>query len=518
MKKNIFFVNINEKILILFLILFSLLINQYYGNRGVFPVDSFAHFDSGFRVLLGEHPFKDYWVVSGPLLDYIQAIFFYFFGVNWQSYILHASFFNAILTLSTFFVLKNFNINIYFSFFYSLLFSILAYPSSGTPFVDHHSAFFCLMGIYTLMLGIKLEKKRYWILLPIFLGLAFLSKQVPSAYVIFFVTIFLVFFSISQKKYYWVKYFLLSSFCFTFVLLFFAKTQEINFLSFLEQYIFYPQIIKEQRFENLDLTFGSVVAHFKFIYISIAPLMYINLKKILSVENYFRKKEFCYFLVLFFFTFSLIFHQILTKNQTFIFFLIPILIAFSSISINNFARNILILICIFTVFKYHLRFNEGRKFHELHYVDFKFSVQGSKIDKKFKGLKWITPEYKNSAKKEIDLLNEIKSHLINDNRNKMLITNYSFFSGILNEKLFSPSRWYLLDGTDYPLKENKYFVSYKNLLINLIKKNNIEAIYTIYPLESSIIYTYLDKSCFQETKISDMLISYELKSCYEING
>jgi len=151
-------------------------------------------------------------------------------------------------------------------------------------------------------------------------------------------------------------------------------------------------------------------------------------------------------------------------------------------------------------------------------VDFKFSVQGSKIDKKFKGLKWITPEYKNSAKKEIDLLNEIKSHLINDNRNKMLITNYSFFSGILNEKLFSPSRWYLLDGTDYPLKENKYFVSYKNLLINLIKKNNIEAIYTIYPLESSIIYTYLDKSCFQETKISDMLISYELKSCYEING
>ena len=108
MKKNIFFLNINEKILIFFLILFSLLINQYYGNRGVFPVDSFAHFDSGFRVLLGEHPFKDYWVVSGPLLDYIQAIFFYFFGVNWQSYILHASFFNAILTLSTFFVLKNF--------------------------------------------------------------------------------------------------------------------------------------------------------------------------------------------------------------------------------------------------------------------------------------------------------------------------------------------------------------------------------------------------------------------------
>ena len=100
----------------------------------------------------------------------------------------------------------------------------------------------------------------------------------------------------------------------------------------------------------------------------------------------------------------------------------------------------------------------------------------------------------------------------------MLITNYSFFSAILNQKLFSPSRWHFLDGTAYPLKGNKYFVSYKNLLINLIKKNNIAVIYTIYPLESSFIYTYLDKSCFQETKITEVLNSYELKSCDEING
>ena len=101
-KKNFF---------IAFLFLFSLLINQYYGNRGIYPVDSFAHFDTGFRILLGEHPFKDYWVVSGPLIDYFQAVFFYFFGVNWQSYVLHASLMNAILTLATFFLLVNFKLN-----------------------------------------------------------------------------------------------------------------------------------------------------------------------------------------------------------------------------------------------------------------------------------------------------------------------------------------------------------------------------------------------------------------------
>ena len=95
MKNNILFSKKN--FFIAFLFLFSLLINQYYGNRGIYPVDSFAHFDTGFKILLGEHPFKDYWVVSGPLIDYLQAVFFYLFGVNWQSYVLHASLMNAIL-------------------------------------------------------------------------------------------------------------------------------------------------------------------------------------------------------------------------------------------------------------------------------------------------------------------------------------------------------------------------------------------------------------------------------------
>jgi len=163
-----------ENLFITFLFLFSILINQYYGNKGVFPVDSFSHFDTGFRILLGDHPFKDYWVVSGPLLDYLQGIFFYLFGESWQSYVFHASLFNGFLSLATFAILRNFKLNIYYSLIYSLLFSVLAYPVSGTPFVDHHSAFFSLLGIYSLILGIKTEKKLYWFFLPILLVLAFL--------------------------------------------------------------------------------------------------------------------------------------------------------------------------------------------------------------------------------------------------------------------------------------------------------------------------------------------------------
>ena len=154
MKTNALFNKENS--FVIFLFLFSLLFNQYYGNQGIFPPDSFAHFDTGFRILIGEYPFRDYWLVSGPLGDYLQALFFYLFGVNWQSYILQASFINAVLTITTFIVLRNFELNIYYSFIYSLLFSVLAYPSSGTPFVDHHSALFSLLGIYFLILAFEM--------------------------------------------------------------------------------------------------------------------------------------------------------------------------------------------------------------------------------------------------------------------------------------------------------------------------------------------------------------------------
>jgi len=510
---------------IIFLVLFSLCINQYYGNRGIFPVDSFAHFDTGFRILLGEIPFKDYWIVSGPLLDYTQSIFFYLFGTNWQAYIFHASLINAILSFATFFILKDFNLSVRYSFLYAILFSIIAYPVSGTPFVDLHSAFFSLLGIYSLMLGIKNEKKIYWILFPIFFGFAFLSKQVPAAYVIMSSVFILTIFSAFSKKYYWIKYSLISSIFFILLVLIFGKIQGIALSSFLEQYIFYPQSIGKERFASLNITFNGLIGHFKFIYIAIIPLFFINFKKIFFEKNYFKNKDFYYFLILVLFTFSLIFHQLITRNQTFIFFLIPILFGFSQISLSNNKVNskklfsiIFILICLFAVLKYHIRFNENRKFHELSYVNFDLSLDAKKIDKTFFGLKWITPEYKNNPEMEINQLNEIKSYLKNENRSKMLMTNYSFFSSILKEKLFSPSRWYIFDGTDFPLEENKYFGSYKKLLIKLIKNNDIAVIYTIYPAESSSLYTYLDRACFIEKKISKVLTSHELKGCDEISN
>ena len=101
MKIDIFF---NRKnFFIIFIFLFSIIINQYYGYRGVFPIDSFIIFEGGFNIISGNHPFKDYWSITGPFLDYIQSIFFLIFGINWFSYVFHASFINMILALFSFY-------------------------------------------------------------------------------------------------------------------------------------------------------------------------------------------------------------------------------------------------------------------------------------------------------------------------------------------------------------------------------------------------------------------------------
>ncbi len=177
----------------------------------------------------------------------------------------------------------------------------------------------------------------------------------------------------------------------------------IKFENFLNQYILYPTTIGQSRFNNINLglIFQKLVFHFKFIHIAILPILFFNLKKILISKKYIENKNFFYFLIILSFTYCLILHQLLTKNQTYIFFIIPILAAFSHQVLNseNIKRKNLFLLsllifCFFVTIKYHLRFNEGRKFHDLSSTDLSKSIPAKKIDKKLSGLNWISPEYK----------------------------------------------------------------------------------------------------------------------------
>ena len=182
-------IKFKKELLIFFLLaFFSFYINQYYAYQGILPIDSFLIFNSGYDFLNGYYPFRDYWTIKEPFIDFLQASFFKYFGVSWFSYVLHASFFNFLITISTFYILRYFELNITLSSFYSICVAILTYPTAGTPFSDHHTLILCILSIYIFLIAIKTNKNFLWFLIPFILGLSFLSKQAPTSYVVIIIS------------------------------------------------------------------------------------------------------------------------------------------------------------------------------------------------------------------------------------------------------------------------------------------------------------------------------------------
>ena len=170
-------------IYIIILVFFSYFINFFYGHLGVYPLDTFLFYDSSIRILNGEIPIKDFWVSTGITIDLMQSIFFKFFGISFKTYVAHASSMNVVLTLSTFLVLKKFQLNDFYSFFYSIILAVTSYPLSGTPFLDHHAIIFCICAIFCFFIALKDNNSIYWFSIPFFILLAFFSKQSPTVYV-----------------------------------------------------------------------------------------------------------------------------------------------------------------------------------------------------------------------------------------------------------------------------------------------------------------------------------------------
>ena len=182
------------------LVIISFLINFYVASKGVFPVDTFIHYDFSYRILLGDKPVTDYWIVHGFIIDYIQAFFFMIFGNNWNSYLIHSSIFNVIIVLSSYAVFRLLKIETYIAFLISISIAFLAYPVSGTPFLDLHSTFFSLLAIYILIFSIVNNKPFYWFWVSVLLCLAFFSKQVPAFYTIVGVIFLNIYFIAIKKK------------------------------------------------------------------------------------------------------------------------------------------------------------------------------------------------------------------------------------------------------------------------------------------------------------------------------
>ena len=92
-----------ELSLIVLLLFISFIVNYYYGHQGLMPLDDLQNFNSGYRVKLGDFPFIDYYSITGPILDIWQSNIYKVFGINWQSFVIHASIMNCLYSLSIFF-------------------------------------------------------------------------------------------------------------------------------------------------------------------------------------------------------------------------------------------------------------------------------------------------------------------------------------------------------------------------------------------------------------------------------
>ena len=233
----------------------SFCINFYVGSNGVFPVDTFIHYDNAFRILLGDDPVKDYWIVHGFIIDYIQAFFFLIFGNNWYSYIIHSSLFNVIITVFSYCIFRLLKVDLYLAFFVSIAIAFLAYPVSGTPFLDLHSSFFSLFAIYFIIIAIIKDKDFYWFWVSFFLCLAFFSKQVPAIYVIIGISFINLYFTINKKKLNIFVYYCTGAIFFFILLFILLSFRQIPIEDFILQIFLFPQSIGLDRYGSYDLNF-----------------------------------------------------------------------------------------------------------------------------------------------------------------------------------------------------------------------------------------------------------------------
>ena len=308
-------------IYITILVFFSYFINYFYGHLGVYPLDTFLFYDSSIRILNGKIPIKDFWVSTGITIDLMQSIFFKFFEFLLKTYVAHASTMNVILTLSTFLILKKFQLNNFYSFFYSIILAVTSYPLSGTPFLDHHTIIFCICAIFCFFIAVKDNNSIFWFSIPFFYFTGFFSKQSPTVYIalclgFYNVNLFLlkIFFNEIVKH----SNFELLRFDFNFLLL---LHNEIKIIDFYNQYISYPSHIGEIRISAEGFLFPFEISRFffkfKFLHLAYIFLLFYLINLMLR-KNFLQEDDFYILVILIAFSIILIFHQFLSLNQKFV--------------------------------------------------------------------------------------------------------------------------------------------------------------------------------------------------------
>ena len=146
-------------------------------------------------------------------------------------------------------------------------------------------------------------------------------------------------------------------------------------------------------------------------------------------------------------------------------------------------------------------------------VKFINSIEASLIDNKLEGLKWITPNKKNKTQviEEVELIKQSIEVLKKDKKEKMILTNYSFYSVLLNSSQNSISRWFPGDNSAFPDSDSFFFTNYKNFFSKIINNKKIRTIYLLADIDSKNLLMYFSEDCFSIEPINRFITKYEIK-------
>ena len=135
---------------------------------------------------------------------------------------------------------------------------------------------------------------------------------------------------------------------------------------------------------------------------------------------------------------------------------------------------ILILSIILITTKYHFRYNEERKFHELVGINLNDSIDAKIIHKSLEGLKWINPSFNGKPSEEAQIIKNAVNILDSKDYEVMLITHYLFIDSITKNNMNFPSRTFTTDGVSFPVVGNKNFKVYKDFLNKKIAEKKLK--------------------------------------------
>ena len=500
--------------LIIIVILISFGVNFYFGHQGLMPLDDLQNFNSGLRVLNGDFPFRDYYSITGPILDIWQGNIYKILGVNWQSFLVHASIMNCLYSLSIFFFLKNLKFNSINCFFYSLSAGLLMYPTAGNPTVEHNSLILSVVATLIFFIALIQNKRNYIFISILIFFIAFFTKQVPTSYFIIFCFLIYLFRIFSNYDVSTLAHIFIYTLIISIFFLIYLNLNNVSFENIYDQYVTIATNLGGNRLAILN---------FDFVYENISKLFFLLFILIPSIYLSYITKKLDISIILIGLSLIIIFYEVHSNNQPITFSLLPLYVSlfyyfyskenlelkfvryflyliivyafyrilryeifyifiFISLSLviyfkkNVTINNLLIVYLFITSCLYFEKYVKIRAWDDLSKNQVSKGFDGSLIDSKFKFLKWRTVYYENTDEEKkliFSTLDYLKS--LDKTVNYILISDYQIYNAILNKKDFSPVKYWFENAT-YPSKNHRLREKFEMFFKSKIKKNEISQI------------------------------------------